>query len=112
MTEVKDTTKIQMQSLKNFADKLGFDLRGNHFVKGITNTRYNKVSVNTMVFLHNHPCSSFLIKLTLDGLGVDVTSSAKYREALAERLVKTVHIIYNKRKKEIQVTSHVIKIDF
>ena len=112
--EVKNTYKLQLQSLQNFAFSLGyaFDeplLRFERYIMG--KTAYKVVSFNKMVYWHNTrfmptfhhglerelPNQSKLLRLPQENM----------QKAIDSKLIKQVHLQASKGKKNRNGTDHV-----
>ena len=119
--ELKDTTRLQKESLDNFASRLKYywdNIKGNYHLCGnlLSDDRYsmNRVSLNTMQNWHNgsfaeHGLYSWhgerIIDVAAEKIGVNTT---QLELAVSNKVLHTTHLQWSKKRKELACTDHQI----
>ena len=99
-----DTLMLQLESLYNFAGKLGYNIRGSYYVnRGFYNPNAPQedlkfISFDVMKYWHNNPFQRY----SFSNGGLNIAAAAE------GRIVETVKL--QRTKKGVKVQSHYVKL--
>lgn len=119
--ELKNTTRLQKNSLDDFASQLNYywdDTQGNYNKWLNANEHYpmNRVSLNTMQNWHNGNFSEYglyswhgerIIDVAAEKIGV---KPAQLELAVSNKVLHTTHLQWSKKRKELVCTDHQISL--